>query len=293
MTCPYEEKLPFLAAGSIPADEAKLIQAHIIQCVDCTLEWKFWQEVAVQVNQDDAILAPPEELDIRVLHTVHPISAIFGASRKAISLLKSQAYLVRGEIWPACAGVMALGVILVILSKEAAFLTFLAPLVAAASLAAIYGPQNDPASELALATPTSPWKVLLARLTLVSGYNFLLAVVSSLMLLTVIPADIPGGLILSWLGPLTFLSALALMLSLWIGTGNAITITYALWIVQYIRPPRVMEGWVSLQVWNNFIDWYRQFWQSPGLLMLLAALVITAALLSTRRLEHHLSTYTG
>jgi hypothetical protein len=188
---------------------------------------------------------------------------------------------------------MALGDIMVILSKQAAFLTFLTPLVAAASLAAIYGPQNDPVSELAMSTPVSSWKVLLARLTLVSGYNFLLALASSLILLLVFPVEILGGLILSWLGPLTLLSALALVLSMWIGTGNAITISYALWVMQYIRPPRLIKDWPSLQLWDDLLAGYRQFWQSPGLLITLAALIVLAALLSTRRSDQYLSPYSG
>jgi ABC-type transport system involved in multi-copper enzyme maturation permease subunit len=98
------------------------------------------------------------------------------------------------KMWPASAGIMALGIITVLLSKETAFLTFITPLVAAASLAAIYGPQNDPASELTMAAPISPWKILLARLTLVSGYNLLLALVSSVVLLAVIPVGLLGTL---------------------------------------------------------------------------------------------------
>jgi hypothetical protein len=293
MTCPYKDQIVFLASGHLSPDEAETLNKHMSGCTECQAEWNFWKELAAEVMAEDAALMQPVGIDTRALAVIHGKSAKWNPFWRGLALLKAQAYLVRRELWPATAGIMALGVIMVILSKQAEFLTFLAPLVAAASLAAIYGPQNDPACELAASTPTSPWKVLLSRLTLVSGYNLLLALASSLVLLLVFPADILGGLILSWLGPLTLLSALALMLSLWIGTGNAITISYALWIIQYIQPPLMIKDPPALRLWEEFLTGYRQFWQTPGLLILLAALIILGALLSTRHSEQYLSPYSG
>jgi hypothetical protein len=293
MTCPFEEKIPFMVSGQLPPEEAAHLKAHLVDCAECRSEIDFWTSVAGEVIEVDANILTPVRIDNKVLYTLHPGLAVQKTLRRTFSLLKAQAYLVRREMWPATAGIMALGVIMVILSKELAVLTFLAPLVAAASLAAIYGPQNDPASELALATPTSSWKVLLARLTLVSGYNFILALVSSLVLLLIFPVDILGSLILSWFGPLTLLSALALMLSLWIGTANAITVTYALWISQYIRPTRLVNEFPSLQIWDKFLTGYRQFWLSPGLLVMLAVLIILASLISTRFTPYNRQPYTG
>lgn len=293
MTCPFEEQIPFLVSGQLTPEKADRVKAHMMDCAECRSEFDFWTELAGEITMEDSIIPIPVGMDHRVLNTNHPSKIFQKSLRQTFALLKAQAYLVRREMWPATAGVMALGVIMVILSKEVVFLTFLAPLVAAASLAAIYGPQNDPATELAASTPTSAWKVLLARLTLVSGYNFLLALASSMVLLLIFPADILGSLILSWFGPLTLLSALALMLSLWIGTGNAITVTYALWISQFIKPPRLIIDMPSLRLWDEFLNGYRQFWQSPGLLVMLAALIILAALISTRYSPYNRRPYTG
>jgi hypothetical protein len=188
-------------------------------------------------------------------------------------------------MWPVSAAVMALGVIVALISKHTIILAVIAPLMAAASMASISGPQNDPASELTLSTSTSPWKILLARLALVSGYDLLLALSASLFLLAIIPAELFGMLILAWLGPLTFLSALALLLSMWIGTNNAVTLTYGLWLAQFIWPPKMLGSSSVTLIWETFLTGYQQFWQSPALLLLLALAVVCMALLSTRRAE--------
>ncbi len=293
MTCPYKEMIPFYVSGEVEPDEAALIRKHLTTCAECREEQSFWMELTGVISTDGSTAVKPSGADVKALAVIRSKSVRFKPGRRMLALLKAQAYLVRREMWPATAGVMALGVITVILSKEAVFLTFLAPLVAAASLAAIYGPQNDPASELSMSAPTSPWKILLARLTLVSGYNLVLALISSFLLMLVFPAEILGGLVLSWLGPLTLLSALALMLSLWIGTGNAITISYGLWIAQFINPPRMFGDLLSLQLWEQFLEAYRHFWQSPEILVPLALVFFIAALVSTRRSDQYLSPISG
>ena len=117
----------------------------------------------------------------------------------------------------------------------------LAPLIAATCVSLIYGPDNDPAYELALSTPTSPRQILLARLVLVFGYNLALVLVATLGLLPMLTAQtsqpLLGTLLLTWLAPMTFLSAAALVLSLWIGATNAISITYVAWLAQLLAGP--------------------------------------------------------
>lgn len=293
MTCPKKEIIPFYVSGQMEPEEAAGVKKHLAACGECREEQSFWMELSGAICTESAAAVKPVGADVRALAEIRSNSGRFKTPRRMLALLNAQAYLVRREMWPATAAIMALGVIIVILSREAIFLTFLAPLVAAASLAAIYGPQNDPASELSMSAPTSSWKILLARLTLVSGYNLLLALVSSFILMMVLPTEILGGLILSWLGPLTMLSALALMLSLWIGSGNAITISYGLWIAQFINPPKMFGDLVSLQLWEKFLEGYRRFWQSPELLVPLAVMFFIAALISTRRSDQYLSPYSG
>ena len=283
------ERMPLYAAGLLAADEQAELEKHLAECADCRAELAFWRDLAGGIAASNASVAAPAGLAERTIQRLHAPSPFQRTFLRTFGLLRAQAYLVKREMWPASAVVMALGLIVALIIDQARVITFIAPLVAAACLAAIYGPENDPASELALATPTSPWKILLARLTLVSGYNLLLTLIASLALLVIIPAELLGSIILAWLGPLTFLSALALLLSLWIGTGNAVALSYGLWIVQFVRLPPMRESWVSWSIWEAFLAGYQQFWGSPALLAALAAVVIWLTLLSVQRLEPKLS----
>lgn len=58
-------------------------------------------------------------------------------------------------------------------------------MIAAVGLALVYGPEVDPGLELALATPTAPRSVLLARMTLVFAYDLGLALAANAVVLAV------------------------------------------------------------------------------------------------------------
>jgi hypothetical protein len=241
-------------------------------------------------------LTAPAGLAERALEYVRPTQAAprpaFQPLRlslgRTLSLLRAQAYLIQSEMWPTSAAVMALGVIVALLSNHVEALSFLAPLVAAASLAMLYGPEHDPAHELVLSTPTSTWKILLARLSVVSAYNLLLALLAGLAMLLIVPPHLLGLIILGWLAPMACLSALALLLSLWIGAANAVTLAYTLWVIQYVQISQLLANWRWAPGWDAFLSAYRSFWQSPGLLFGLSLILLGAALLSTRFTERRL-----
>ena len=79
-------------------------------------------------------------------------------------------------------------------------------------------------------TPTSPRVILLARVTLVFGYDLILALLSSavLTLLNATPLGLTS-LITTWLGPMAALSALSLLLSVCWNPEGATGVTLALW----------------------------------------------------------------
>ncbi len=278
----YQKLIPLYAADQLSQEEHKEIEAHLATCDVCREELIFWQDLSAEVTGANAQISAPPHLINRALREINspkPRRRIF---LKAFNIIRSQIHLVKKEIWPASAAVIGLGLTTALISDQAGILTFIAPLVAAASLATIYGVENDIANELTLATPTSPWKILLARLALVSGYNLLLSLAASLVLSSVIATEFIGTLVLSWLGPLTFLSALALVLSLLIGTGNSVVITYAIWTAQYIRPPLLLEQWPLYNLWECFLVKYQSFWQSPATLLCLALIFFCAALLTAQ-----------
>jgi hypothetical protein len=281
----FEERLPWYAAGRLSTGERDELEKHLAGCAACRADLDLWQRVAGSIRASDSLVTAAPDLAERALERVHTRPLLQVAFLRAWHLLRAQALLVQHELWPACAAVMIIGVVVALLLDEKGVIRFVAPMVAAASLAVLYGPDHDPAAELALSTPTSQWKILLARLTLVSGYNFFLTLAASLVLFIFVPANLFGTLVLAWLGPLTFLSALALLLALWIGTSNAVTIAYALWLAQYIQPSQTVGLWHLSAAWVALFSAYQRFWQDPLLLLALALPLLAAALLSAQRAE--------
>ncbi|MBN1315488.1 MAG: zf-HC2 domain-containing protein [Anaerolineales bacterium] len=276
--------LPFYAAGRLDETESEHIQHHLAECAECRAELELWNEVSTVINDTNQEIAAPPALARRALDEINNRSTFPAALLRVWHLLRYQAMLLRSELWTASSAMMAIGVIVALMAKKEAVIQFIAPMIAAACLAVIYGPENDPALELTQSTLTSPWKILLARLTLVSSYNLALTLTSSLVLITIIPQELLQSLILSWLGPLTFLSALALLLSIWFGSSNAVTIVYGLWLAQYIHPVQMQIGNTAPAL-ESFFSAYRQFWQNPLPLVILSILCAGLALWSANRLE--------
>ena len=273
----HEEQVLLYAAGQLSKNERAGFEEHLAGCADCQSDLRLWQMVADEIIASDAAVTAPIQLAERAIDQIHRPGSLWAGLQHAWHLLYVQSQIIQREMWPASAAVMALGVVVALISNHVEFVYFIAPLVAAASLASLFSPEHDPALELTLSTPTSPWKVLLARLSIVSGYNLLLALAATTALLIIVPPGLLGTLILGWLGPMTFLSALALLLSLWIGTGNAIAIAYGLWLMQYI-PYRSLGAWMVSPRWSSSILAYQQFWQSPMLLLSLSILLFGMAL---------------
>jgi anti-sigma factor RsiW len=286
----YSDRLAPYAAGQLDEAARAEIDAHLKGCAECRSDLALWREIGSAVAASDRRLVPPQGIAERALARIRA-SAPFGAGiRWAWQLLKTQAGLVQSELWPASTLIMGLGLTLALFTGREGVMYFLAPMVAAAGLAAIYGSESDPVIELTHSTPTSAWKILLARLTLVSGFNLLLALAAGLVLVSILPAGILGNMVLTWLGPMTFLSALALLFSLWIGAGNAIAISYSLWLAQFlVQWPSAVKGWQVPPAWAHFSSTYQAFWHNPALLFILAAVLVGLSLLSAGRSERLLS----
>ncbi len=157
----------------------------------------------------------------------HPLGGL-------LLLLRRQLRLIGPGIWAASLVVLLLGMILTYLfpydgGPSSGLLALAAPIVAAAGIALIYGPENDPASELEYATPTATGLILLARLVLVYSYNLALALATSVILWLLPGSGALWPLILSWLAPMFFLSALALALSVIWNSQASIIVAFSLW----------------------------------------------------------------
>jgi hypothetical protein len=278
------------AAGQLDEAARTEIDAHLKGCAECRSDLALWQEIGSAVVAADRRIVPPRGITERALASIRTSAPLGTGIRWAWQLLKAQSRLMQSELWPASTLIMGLGLTLALLTGREGIIYFLAPMVAAGGLAVIYGSDHDPVIELTRSTPTSAWKILLARLTLVSGFNLLLALAASLCLISILPVGILGNMILTWLGPLTFLSALALLLSLWLGAGNAIALSYSLWLAQFlVQWPSAAEGWQVPPAWACLSSTYQAFWHNPALLFILAALLVGLSLLSADRSERLLS----
>lgn len=275
----FEDLLPLFVADQLDRLERTEMEKHLATCADCQANLTFWKAVSAEIQETSQSASPPENVVETALAKLQDQPQKPNLVLRAWNLLRTQSSLIQREMWPTSAAVMALGLIVALLSEHVEAIYFLAPLVAAASLSILFSPEYDPAYELMLASPTSPWKVLLARLSIVSGYNLLLTLLATLALLPIVPAGLLGALILGWLAPMTFLSTLALLLSLWAGTGNAIVVTYLLWVAQYM-PYQSIGAWMLSPRWTSVILSYQQFWHNPAILFSLSILLIGMALWS-------------
>ncbi len=141
-------------------------------------------------------------------------------------IMRSQFRVVRREIWAASALIMLLGTLVTLATYNTALgsatpIAILAPLVAAFGVALLYDSDVEHMLELEDSTPASTRLLLLARLTLVFGFDLLLSLIASIVLVLA-HADVSlWPLVMSWLAPMTFLSGLAFTLSIFSGDAIA------------------------------------------------------------------------
>lgn len=222
--------LPFYAAGTLTDTDRKLVAQHLSECATCREEYGLWQDVSSEIQAaNDPLLVP-------VLRSLPLKMGKPSRLWKTWYILCSQRFLIRKDVWISSALVMMMGVIIALIFENVDVIYILAPFLSAAGIAYIYGMQNDPALELTLSTPVSPHQILMARLSLVFGYNILLTFMASLLVLifTGQLVHFSWVVLLDWIAPMAFLSSLALFCSLLWGSMNAVAFAYSLWIVKGI-----------------------------------------------------------
>lgn len=132
-----------------------------------------------------------------------------------MALLLSQTRVIQRELWLASATVLLIGVIVTLTASDPDLLSFsvIAPVVAAASVAMLYDENVRAMLEIEETTRASARLLLLARMTLVFGFNLILALVGSVILALFDSETLLIPLIMSWLAPMTFLAGFAFFLS--------------------------------------------------------------------------------
>ena len=285
--------LPFYLNGTLDQKEQEEVREHLRTCAECREELAFWQEMRGEIEHENQQMVSQTGLPSRSLVDkavqpsqpgIRPVWQRFGRLAK---LVRAQLPIVRSEIWLASLLVIFIGCAISLLMDKAEFLYFAAPLVAAAGLAIIYTPENDVALELVSATPVSQAQILLARTLLVFGYDLILVLIGMLVLSPGLIGPLSFPILLDWLAPMTFLSSLALGLSIFTGTGNAILTAYLLWIMRFII--KAYEDLWALNPAPNFSfqigEAVTHFWQNSILLLVLSLVLILLAGVFVERVE--------
>lgn len=290
MRDPAAGLLPAYANGTLETREERRVEEHLRTCAACRAELASWEALRGAVDDAQAAVPapPPDALEGALARVGHGGRARSGISTRLSlgwQLLLGQVPLVRREIWAATAATMAVGLLVAMLvggpSMAGQAFALLAPAVAAVGVAFVYGPENDPSLEVALSTPTGPRSVLLARLVLVYGYDLLLALAATVAL------EVAGGtfglwpLISLWIGPMLFLSALALAVSLLVSPTAAVLVALSLWGLRLLATAPAPDG--PEPAWATTVQ---ALWQAEFLLIPLAATLLAVALLRAPRVFH-------
>lgn len=301
------ELLPAYVGRTLDPRGRRRVQGHVRGCAACRAELFSWEAVAkATVASSERMPSAPECVMERVWAQIEGSETAAAPDRPAApeapagnvsttvlirislawQLLRGQLPLVRGGIWTVSALTMTLGCLVALLATNTAaaantVLAVLAPVVAAVGVAFVYGPENDPSLEVALSTQTSPRSVLLARLTLVYGYDLVLALAATMALALAEESLGVWPLVSLWIGPMLFLSALALLLSLLLGATTAMLVALALWASRLAIAGDAGESLLT----SRGAELLETFWQANPLLIPVAALLLAVALLSVPRLE--------
>lgn len=198
-----------------------------------------WQAPEADPDAKARLIALLARAQMRPANTAPVLarSALKMSLRWAWLILRAQTRLIHRVMWVASALLLALGTLVTLISYQTPNGTTLpiiliAPVVAAVGVAFLYGEDVDPPLELQMTTPVSPRLILLARLALLFGFNLALALAGSLVLAAARAEISLLPLVLSWLAPMTFLSALAFLLGvLLFDTTLSIIISIAAWFV--------------------------------------------------------------
>jgi Putative zinc-finger len=272
------------AAGALTGPALAEVEAHLTGCPSCRAALASWAAVAAATVAP--VAAPPSTAGtIRAVLTRAALAPqARPVARRGVAfawwLLRAEVRLVRRSVWLASALVMACAVLLAVAGGDGGSVTVLslvAPVVAVAGVAGVYGPGRDPAFEALAITVTSPRLVLLARVTLVFAYDLALALATSAVVRLAAPEVGLVELVVAWLGPMTLLSALSLLLAMWIGPNVSMAVAASLWALRVatVSVPELARGWLAAGM--------RAVWAtSPGTVAVTLVLLAAAVALSRR-----------
>jgi len=268
-----QELLPQYVAGGLTDDQRQHISAHLEICEECREEVHLWTDLSELMEAEYQPQTLPQVVLQRALDEIHTLPTQQIPLLRPLRIIRAQVPLVQREIWLASLLVLLLGFVITLIVDKVGFLYALAPLVSAGGMAFLYGKEQDPAYELALATPVSQVQLILARSALVFGYNLALTLVFSLGLSLFYSPEIVLLVMADWLAPMIFLSMLGLFLSLVTNSGNAVMVSYFLWLGKFLTLTPKIDQLLG-EIGRAFL----RFWQAETLLYILSGVLFTGML---------------
>lgn len=231
--------LPAYLNGTLDAQSIHYVQNHLLVCEACEHELSTWETLrgaaqfavaSAPLPSDNTLSQVWAKVDAPAQRHATGWEFLKGLVLHFWLVFKRQIPLIHKSIWIATPLLLLFGCGLVLFAtmqspdnaqKIETALALFTTVSSAAGVAFIYGAENDAGFELTLSTPTSIRVVMLSRLLLVVGYNFMLSAFAS----AIIALTHGGGLweiIQLWLGPMLLLSSITLTLSLMIGSWLAL-----------------------------------------------------------------------
>ena len=241
--------LPAYVNGQLDVSSARLVREHLLSCASCRLEQTDLEALKEAANQVYAATPLPspqlleqvwtkiaQEEEAQVMR--HRSLARF--LHRGWLVFRAQIPLIHKSLWIASALVCLFGLVLILTMPlhtsphrhwAGNLLVLFIVVTGASGCAFIYGSAVDPGFELAITTPTSVRFMMICRMMIVLGYNFLLGMLASAVFATVYGGGL-WGMVQLWLGPLLFLSSLCLMISLFVSSAFALICTAAIEVLQ-------------------------------------------------------------
>lgn len=293
--CPVDA-LNWYINQTLSRDERVSVEAHLTTCVYCRQDVELLLATRTAFERSAALTPLPRadlfaSIEAQLNRPQQPSRLMLVGEHVSFlyQLVRAQIPLIRHDIWPSSTVVLVVGWIISFLlsaqqkTPSGAVLAVFAPLIAALGLSVIYGSDSDSGLELAMTSPTSPQQILLARFVLVFGYNLITLLLLSVAFKLVFPAVELSALLEQWLGPMFFLSTMALLLSLAIGTQAAVIGSLVVWSIRVVAFSNL-----DLRLNTGLLQATINFWSSTPILIGLAVLFLAAGLVIVKREEHFL-----
>lgn len=285
--------LPAYMNGSLDPSNAALVDSHLLHCNSCQVELLNWE--AIKDTVQSAIASEPlpstnilDQVWVKIDSPSKAVHTFPQFMHQALPLswlvFTHQIRLIHKSIWVASTlvGLFCCSLAFIMsryvqihIQNVTSILVLFTAVVASSGAAFLYGTENDAGFEITLATPTSMRIIMLCRVVLVIGYNFIFAAIASFII-----ALVHGGgiweIMQLWLGPMLLLSSLSVSLSLLIGSAFAVAISLMLEALQAV-PITIEKGLFVLQFARPDV------WQTTPSVILLALLLFVFAVFYAQR----------